>query len=507
MSKKKINSEIKETASARNKAPAAKASDKKPMSRRFRHSLLSAVLSLLVIVGVILVNLIAATLTDKFASFTADITTLKSFELNEKSKDIARNLQEDVTISFMSDRSTYLSLDPYCKQTAFMAEAMAKLSGGKIKVDYVDLVRNPSYASEQNSDEELTTTDIVVSCGSLRRVLHVSDLFRFESYSDDYRYIAGSSAEQVMDNCILAITNSTQLRAAIISDNTDADYSYFVKTLKNDNYTVTEVALKTEEIPDNTDMVVIFSPAGDFSEECITKLQSFLENGGRYQKTLFLAANPTDISTPKLDTFLTHYSLEIGHSYAFEADETRLQTSGACTGVLTHLFPDEHTAFISESANPVISNFRTRPVYIIGLGDNALPLLSYSTSLSGEQPFDYDENWNVEDSITGNIFVLAEGTYGTEEARSTVIAAGSYTLFDKEYLSSSYSNKTYLSSMLSYYNHRDIPRVDMTEKVISQYDLTIDKQTAVNLGFLVYALIPIIILGIGFTVYLMRKNR
>ena len=147
MSKKKINSEIKETASARNKAPAAKASDKKPMSRRFRHSLLSAVLSLLVIVGVILVNLIAATLTDKFASFTADITTLKSFELNEKSKDIARNLQEDVTISFMSDRSTYLSLDPYCKQTAFMAEAMAKLSGRKMKVDYVNLVRNPSYAS------------------------------------------------------------------------------------------------------------------------------------------------------------------------------------------------------------------------------------------------------------------------------------------------------------------------------------------------------------------------
>ena len=42
-----------------------------------------------VLVGVVLLNIIANVLTNKFPALTADLTSLRSFELSEKSKEIA----------------------------------------------------------------------------------------------------------------------------------------------------------------------------------------------------------------------------------------------------------------------------------------------------------------------------------------------------------------------------------------------------------------------------------
>ena len=88
-----------------------------------------------------------------------------------------------------------------------------------------------------------------------------------------------------------------------------------------------------------------------------------------------------------------------------------------------------------------------------------------------------------------------------------MIVSGSDKIFNRAYYGSDYSNKAYLSEMLATVNGRTQDRVTVSEKVITAYDVQIDRQTAVNLGFLVYALIPIIILGAGFTVFLIRRNR
>ena len=61
--------------------------------------------------------------------------------------------------------------------------------------------------------------------------------------------------------------------------------------------------------------------------------------------------------------------------------------------------------------------------------------------------------------------------------------------------------------MLADLNHRTVSNISVAEKVITEYDLNIDKQTAFNLGFVTYAFIPIVILGIGFIVFLVRRNK
>lgn len=491
-----------------NEKPAAETSaerQRRPMSRKARHSLVSGGICLLVIVSVVLVNVITVVMTNKFSALTADITAMKSFEISEQSKNIAQNISKKVTITFLTERTAYMEIDPYCKQTAYMTEEMEKCANGMIEVNYVDLVRNPTFADNYSS-EDLSTTDIIVACGENRRILKVADMFKFENYSDNYQYIASSHSEEVLDSAIIAVTNEEITHTVLIKDYCSQDTSYFLKTLRNNGYDTTEISLLSGNIPADTEMAVVYAPTADYTEEAVNKLRSFLNNNGEYGKTLLFLSESQDVEMPNLDKLLSEYGMGLEHGFAFEADSNYVNSSSAnyFDGVLCQYFSDLYTDYLKDKPRPVITGY-SRPVSILNAAA-AAPLLSYS-DYSGECPFDADENWNISDAITGNTFVLAQGQMGKESSPSTLIVSGTYRIFTKSYYGSAYSNQTYLSTMLASANHRKINRVTVAEKVINSFDVNINQQTAMNLGFVVYALIPIVILGIGFTVFLMRRNR
>lgn len=503
------NNEVpqKEEKSSPEKAQKKSSPEKKPsqpMSRKRKHGLISLMTTVLVVAAVILVNVIATELNSKNYGLTADLTKLRSFELTETTKGVMSRLDKKVTISFMSDRSSYISLDSYCKQTVFIAEEMAKCSKGTLSVEYVDIVRNPAYADDYDQNE-LNTTDIVVSCGENKQILTTADIFNFEEYSGNYRYIASSSAEAKLDDAILSVTRSFVIKTVIFTNNTDTDNSYFKKMLTYNGYDVTEMSLDEEDIPAVTDMAVIFAPSEDYSAAAVKKIKNFLNNSGNYGKTLLFAASPTDIETPNLDDLLDEYGLYLKKGYAFDSGDN-VYLSDSLTGVIARQ-PDSAVPYMDiDEKKPIITPIRTRPVECIK-DSGAVPLLVYSEN-SGMQPFGADESWSAEDSVTGDVCVFGMGQKGID-SKSTVLAAGSYTMFDKAYSVSYTSDKLYYTFILDSIHGREIHSVDMDipDKVLSRNDIDIDKQTAVNLGFIVYALIPLIILGTGLTVYLMRKNR
>lgn len=473
------------------------------LSRKRKHGLISLVTTLFVVAAVVLVNVIAVTLNNKTAGMTADLTRLRSFELTSKTKKLLDGLDKSVTLSFMSDRSSYISLDSYCKQTVFIAEEMAKYSKGALTVEYADIVRNPAYA-EGYDENELNTTDIVISCGDNKQILTVSDIFKFERYSDNYSYIVSSDAEEKFDNAILAVSTDKIIKTVIFSDNSDADPSYLEKVLTYNGYDVSYVSVADDEIPSDADMAVIYAPAKDYSEAEVNKIKSFLENGGEYRKTLLFAASPLELETPNLDALLEEYGMYLGNGYAFDSGENVLWND-SLTGVYAQQNKDGiFNNVVKEDENPVLTPVRTRPIGFEG--DNAMSLLCYSEN-SGMQPFGADESWSAENSIVGNVCVFGMGVNGTEEKSSTIITAGSYMMFDKSYMNTAFSNKKYFSVIFDSVNGREIKTVDIPEKILSSYDMDIDSRTAVNAGFIVYAIIPLIILGAGFTVYLLRRNR
>ena len=478
--------------------------EKKSLSRKAKHGIISLAVTCLTVVAVIIINIIASTLTDKYSVLTADITGMQSFNITEQSMKIAKEIKKDTKITFLNSKSSYESLDPYCKQTSTLANQLAQNSDGKISVEYVDLVKNPSFQNNY-PDDTLSTTDVIVSCGDKYKILTKDDLFTFENYSDTYQYIKSSQAEQEIDSAILTVTSDVSTKVALVTDNCTDDYSYFKSILNTNNYEITEVSLLTEDIPEDTDMLIVYAPTKDYTYDAVDKIEKFLLNNNRYGKNMLYVSYCKQADTPNIDALIKNFGMELEDGLAFDMDTSRIFGNNYYDGLACDFASKDYTSSISSDDYPVIVSL-ARPIKITNK-DVAENLLTLSAS-SGYCPFDAkDGEWSMTDAVTGDVAVMARGVLGNDNGKSTLVVAGSSSMFEKAMLGSTFSNQSYIMNMMADLNGREIDTLTLEDKVITDYDLNISSQTANVTGVILYAVIPLLILGAGFVVFLMRRNR
>ena len=476
-----------------------KLSDRKTM-----HGIVSIAVSCLVLAAVIIVNIIASTLTDKYSGLTADITSVKSFDLTEDSIYIANNVDKKVKITFLTSKSSYEAVDPYCKQASYLANQLAQNSDEMILVEYIDLVQNPSYENNY-PDVELSTTDVIVSCGDKYKILTADEMFNFESYDGTYSYIASSQAEQQIDAAILTVTSDISTKVALVTDNCTDDYSYLKSTLTSNNYEISEISLITDDIPDDTDMVIVYAPTKDYTYDAVEKIREFLENNNQYGKSMLYVSYRKGADTPNIDKLLSDYGMKVEDALAFDMDSSRIAGNSYYDGIMCSFASELYTENISENDYPVIVSLAS-PISVTD-DKTAQPLLILSED-SGMCPLDaVDGEWSMTDSVTGDVCVMAQGSTGTDEATSTVIVSGSTSMFEQSMLGSAFSNSQYVLDMFANLNDRDTDTIQLENKVITDYDLNISTQTANIVGVVIYAIIPLVILGVGIIIFLVRRNK
>ena len=473
-------------------------------NRKSKKTAVSAAITILSVAAIVLVNVISGVLVSKYPAFTTDITSMQAFELTEPSKEIARNTGKKVKLTFLSEKRDYENRDPYCKQTSVTANEMAKLSNGKISVEYIDIVTNPTAVSAY-SEENITANDIIVSCGEKTKILHVSDLFVFEAYSMEYQYISASRSEQAIDNAIVMVTSDVMTKVAVISDNSTKEYEYFVRTLEENNYEVAEMSLEKDEFSSDIDMVMIYEPEQDFTDNALLKLQSFLSNDKNYGKNLIYIPDIKGVEHPNLDKFISMFGVSAGNGIAFEYDDSeRYYQDNYYEYIICGFGSNLYRQGISEKIYTPVMTGMSRPVNI--QSEYAEPLLILSEK-SGVLPYDADDTWSMEKSITGDICIMAQSSVGDENKKSTLVIAGSSELFSETYFVSSLGNRSYIMTMLAELNGRSDEIISVSEKIITNFDINADAHTRFWIGFVIYAMIPLMILGCGLTVYLVRRGK
>ena len=419
-------------------------SPKKPLGRKTKKTIVSVVITVLSLTVIILANIIASALTEKYGIFTADITSMQAFELTEQSRQIAENVKKNVKITFLSEKRDYENRDPYCKQTSVIANELARHSDGKISVEYVDIVTNPTAASVYG-DTSLSANDIAVSCGDKIKILKVSDLFTFEVYSAEYQYISSSQSEQVIDNAIVTVTSDSVTKTAIVSDNSSKDYEYFVQTLEENNYEVSELSLEDDEIESDIQMIIIYEPEKDFTENALLKLEKFLVNDENFGKNLIYVPDIKGIEHKKLDSFISMFGIGVTDGIAFEYDEgSRYYESNYYEYIVCDFGSDLYRENISKDRYTPVMTGLSRPLYI--KNESVEPLLVLSEK-SGVLPYTADDSWSMENAVTGNICVMAQSFLGSDEKESSLIVAGSGTMFSEAYFVNALGNRSYIMTM------------------------------------------------------------
>ena len=129
-----------------NKKEALKAvfSKDKFTSRRFKHGGLAIIIIILFLVGVVVINMIAGTLNDKYPYFSWDLTRDQTFDMTQESIDYVKGLDKDIKITVLNDEDSFVAGGQYYQQANNIIKQYPQYNS-RITLEYVDVNKNPAY--------------------------------------------------------------------------------------------------------------------------------------------------------------------------------------------------------------------------------------------------------------------------------------------------------------------------------------------------------------------------
>lgn len=219
----------------------------------------------------LLVNIFMSVLADK-TQIKIDLTTNKRYELTDESYAYLDTYTADTTIYVLAsvtdqDTNVRAILDRY------------QAANSHIKIENVDVERNPSFGREYVSDgETLTSNSVIVVSGDRSRVIENSDFYATQNGS-----ITGLDVESKITSALKYVSSDTVTNAYFTTGHNELDFEGAKTALESENYIVSDLATVTEDIPEDADLVIIPRPTTDFTTAEISKLDAFVRDGGALQ--------------------------------------------------------------------------------------------------------------------------------------------------------------------------------------------------------------------------------
>lgn len=477
-------------------------------SARFRYGGVSVAITAVFLAVIIVVNIIAGMLSDKFP-MTVDLTRNSLFEMSQQSIDFVKSVKQPVAITVLMNEKQLETGGGYFTQIKTVIDLYAK-HNRSITVDYVDLVVNPAFAAGY-PELDLSYNDVLVSSGNKSEIISMNDMFntQYDQYSGK-TYITSSKAEQELTSAIMRVTSDSMVRISVLSGHGEINSEFFIELLDKNGYDVVQQNLLTEEIDPLADFAVMLGTARDPDVEVLKKLTSFLENDGRYGKSLLYAPTPTAVSTPNLDAFLAQWGIRVDSGLVVETDSKRIVNNTPYLCVVDYTSKDytdtltTDTMVLSPIGRELSTLFEYRSGYTADI------LLSYSPS-SCIMPVDATQNWVPSKELLGARPALIRSSFtkydNTIPQSSRVFVVSSLAALEAVSLQSrSVANAEYYISMFNTVTERtDV--ISVAPKDIAGTELGINQFQFLAIGALVVILLPLTVLIAGIVVWLRRRNR
>ncbi|MFZ2539086.1 MAG: Gldg family protein, partial [Oscillospiraceae bacterium] len=284
-------------------------------SRRFKHGSLATIITVGFIVGIILVNVVASMLLERYP-LSIDLTKDNRFALTQESIDYVKGIESDVTITVCAEEAE-LDGSADSKQALEIIKNYAKYSN-KISVKFLDLTKEPNFAKKYPS-EKFATGDIFVESALRTKKVGINSLFS-QQQTEAGGTILSSKAEQVMTSALMYATDKNPTTVSLLTGLDNVDVTGYKNLLTSNNYSVVEQNILTDEINKEAKFVILPQPAADLSVENVKKLETYLDNNGKFDKSLVFVASPNVEIGPVLKTFLAQWGMEVGNETIIETN-------------------------------------------------------------------------------------------------------------------------------------------------------------------------------------------
>lgn len=530
---------------------------KKPKKehKKMKHSAIAVVYMVIFVAVVVVLNIVASFIFNKYP-LTFDLTSNDTYSISEEAKEYVKTIETDVRFRVFADESDFSGLNDYTRQASEVLSNYAKYNS-HITVEYISIDDNPDIVSEYE-DYTISTYTIIVEAESVdengnvlkdedgntamrTRQISLLDLIEFTDdmeesvseyysmsasdyalsyfgdetsafyYSVYYGWVQASTADEAFVSALMAVTDPNPVVVAVLTGRNEAfTCSYLQEMLNLNGYTVEEVDITSEEIPDDVDLCIIPCPTSDYMEAEVSKVDDFLYNNGNLGKNLIYIAYYEQADTPNLDEFLAEYYLEVGDGYICENDTSYYYTYPYITiaDEISDTFADD----IDVDSSQLIC-LAGSPVTLLAEGEKGwytVEALVQSTA----NAYVYDEE--TEDSTeTGQQTYVALSTRytssdddnnGTYQSNLLVVGGGAM-LADSYLKYNQYQNREYFLSLINEMTGKTSVGITIEPKVITGNIFDITETQVRNLKIVFIGVIPALTLIIGLVIWLRRKNR
>ena len=466
-------------------------------SRKFKVGSLATAITIIMVAIIVVINLIVGQVTKKF-SLNLDLTQNKIFSLTDQTVNFIKNLDKDVEIILLNDEDSFAKTNSYFTQANSVLKKYT-LNSNKIKITYVDVVKNPMYLNEYQN-ENLKENSIIVKSGNRHKIITVQDIFEIQrSYYGSA--ITGSRAEQELTSAILYVTSNEQTKIVFLNGYGEQESTALSELLKKNNFNVLSVSLLNEEIPNDASLAIIWGPERDFDTSSIDKLEKFLLLGN---KNLIYAINPNQKKAPNLNAFLERHNIKVKDGLVYENNMKKVVSNPFET--ISEYVDEDYKNGLKNQDIPVLMPY-CRPIEAIST-DNVKTLMQFSKT-SGILPKGAKNDFDFSKNVSGPIpSVLISTIKSDSEKDSNLAVIGSYVAFLQDYLSSNaLNNSAYFINMINKMTNREDVGITIESKSLGGNELGISKANADTIGIVMAVILPIAILIIGIVVFLKRKNK
>lgn len=519
---------------------------KKFNAKKLKHGTMATVFTCVFVALLVLVNVVTTMLFDRYP-ITIDLTTNKIYSVSNDTEDYVKKVNVDVQVTVFADENTYTNYSSYNKQAVELLKNYCKLNH-HITYRFVDIDSHPEIVKEYT--DTISQFDMIFETKtkvdgkeiSRTRKLGMLDLLTFtdefeeklsqSGYSIDTlaqqaggdlsflsyygSYVESSNAEQAFTSALMTVTDPNPVYVTILTGRSElTQLTYFQTLLTANGYNVNTVDITSEDIPADTDVVVIPAPKTDYLAEDITKVSDFLNNDGNLGKQLLYIASYGQEDTPNLDEFLSEYGLSVGKGVICESDSGKYYNSPCVTVAST--VSDNFTQDVS-TKNPAILSALCRPVNTLFDEQDMVSTDAYLKSSDSAYTANVEISQTTGQVNIGDALVKGQQNYMAVGSKakftddnktlySSVIAVGSEGMLSDTYLQySQYQNSEYFISVINGLTGKTAG-ITITPKTITGnvFDITQQQKTVLKWTFCLG--VPVVVLIVGIVIWARRKNK
>lgn len=271
-----------------------------------RNGSYSVGLTVVVIAIVIVLNLVIGQLPESLRNL--DVSSTRIYEISDTTTDLLDSLDEDVDMTVLAVRD-----DTDDRITTFLSKYEAL--SDHINIEWVDPVLHPSALTEYDTSENT----IVISCEATGKSTTVSfddilvpDMYSYYYYgSTDYTEFDGEGQLTSAVNYVTSDVEKTIYRTTGHGEGTLS--TTITDLMDQNNYNLSEInLLMTTSIPEDCDLLLMYEPATDLSDDETEMLRNYLADGG---KVMILLGDANAKELPNLETVLEEYGMQAADGY------------------------------------------------------------------------------------------------------------------------------------------------------------------------------------------------